>query len=183
MLNLAAPFCHSHPCSSQKSRDLVPALGTVTGIKRKGVRQAKDKSRSLERQQPALQKQSSWQERVMGKKLVSVCWAEWQQPHHTLQKIRRGIVVHKENTPITAFDSPINSKKHSQQDIYSTFTPCVPSNGSHIMFQTEGNYLLKFLCTRRVKALIFRRCLGRIPYKCFDLKRRAHSCFTGLFSN
>lgn len=184
MLNPAASLCHSHHCSPQKSRDFRASAWHINrepSAKESGRLRTKVgalKAAASSAQTKQLAGDSDVEE-------ACLCWAEWQQPHHKLQKIRRGMVVQKgkESTPITAFDGPIHSQKHSQQDIYSFFTSCVPTNGSCIILHTEGNYLLKIFCTRGVEALIFYRCLGHIPYKCSALKWGAHSCFTGLLAN
>lgn len=161
MLSPAAHFLTLVLAGTEKQRLPCQPLAQRSRMELKGAGQAERSTGSLQRQQPARQKQSSWQSDGQRKSL-SAGWAEWQQPHHTPQKIKVGIAAHKgkANTPITAFNSPINSQKHCRQGFYSIFTPCVPSNGSCIMFHTEGNYLLNFFCTGGVNALIFCRCLS-----------------------
>lgn len=52
------------------------------------------------------------------------------------------------NLPITALDSPINPQEHSRQ-VHSIFPRCVLSNGSSIMSDTEGNYLMRISHTEK----------------------------------
>lgn len=182
MLKPAAPLSHSGPCSHRKAETPRQPLAR-SWLQERSARESGGLGGEVGASKGSRNKAAGRSQCHGGS--LPVCWVKWQQPHHDPQKIRLGIAGHKgrENTPISALSSPVNVQKHSQQGIYSIFTPRVPSNGSCIMFHTEGNYLLNFLCTGGVNALIFCRCLGHIPHNCFDLKWGVHSCFTGLLWN
>lgn len=168
MLNRSDLLCHFHLCSTQKRRDFrASPWHCGQEPKEKELGRLRTKVEAFQGSSQLCGNKAAGRRWWEGR---SRCLSAGQNGNNMIinwKRYRGGgergrVVVHKvgESTPVTAFDSPINSLRHSQQDIYSIFTPCVPPNGSCIMFHTEGNYLLKILCTRGVKALIFCRCLG-----------------------
>lgn len=157
MLSPAAPLSHSRPRSRRKASAPSSPWHGEQERREQGSREG------WEKLEPPKAAASSAETKQLVEE-VPVCLLSGMTPASSQAPKDKGrdSCTHKSkaNTPISAFNSPINSQKRSRQGTYSIFAPCVPSNGSCIMFHAEGNYLLKFVCTGGANALIFCRCLS-----------------------